>query len=44
MGLLGEVITSMREMISWNAVQLFIIAVAVFFVIRFVRNKHDDLD
>jgi large-conductance mechanosensitive channel len=44
MGLIGDVITSMWEMISWNAVQLFIIAVAVFFVIRFVRNKHDDVE
>ncbi len=29
MGLLGNVITSMWEMISWNAVQLFIMVVSI---------------
>ncbi|MEY2925195.1 MAG: hypothetical protein RLZZ337_1745 [Bacteroidota bacterium] len=32
------------EMLVWNGVQILIIAVAVFFIIRFVRKKRDDID
>lgn len=32
------------EMIVWNGIQILIIAVAVFFIIRFVRKRWDDID